>query len=84
MALAPTRTPSTAGRDMRSVVTNIDLTKRIEEVIVEHCEKRGAKNKNKDGNNFKSKNKIPRTVRLWMRRKSLASKSSRKLTVVSV
>ena len=28
MALAPTRTPSTAGRDMRSVVTNIYLTKR--------------------------------------------------------
>ena len=28
MALAPTRTPSTAGRDMRSVETNIDLTKR--------------------------------------------------------
>ena len=45
------------------------LTKKIEEVIIQHCEKRGAKEKNKDGNNFKSKNKIPRLVRLWMRRK---------------
>merc|ERR1712240_614488 len=31
--------------------------------------------KNRDGKNFKSNNKIPRTVRLWMRRKNLASKA---------
>ena len=51
------------------------LTNTIEEVIVKHCEKKGAIEKNKEGKNFRSKNKIPRTVRLWMRRKNLASKA---------
>ena len=50
------------------------LTNTIEEVIVKHCEKKGAIEKNKEGKNFRSKNKIPRTVRLWMRRKNFASK----------
>ena len=36
MALALTRTPSTAGRDMRSVVTNIYLTKRVSVTNIFH------------------------------------------------
>ena len=34
------------------------LTNTIEEVIVKHCEKKGAIEKNKEGKNFRSKNKI--------------------------
>ena len=43
------------------------------------CELRNPVKKTKDGDAFKSNNKIPRQVRLWLRRKSLASKALTKV-----
>ena len=42
--------------------------------------KKGPKNTTSEGKHFKSKNRIPRQTRLWLRRKSLASKALRKAT----
>ena len=59
-------------------VTAESLTNLIENTVINNCKKRDSKdtiNKNKEGTTYKSKNKIPRNVRLWMRRKNLASKA---------
>ena len=54
-------------------------------MVVKHCRKRDSKDtiKNtKEGRKFNSKKKIPWTVRLWLRRKNLASKALSKVRTV--
>ena len=46
------------------------------------CDLKNLDKLTKKGDNFKSKNKIPRQVRLWLRRKSLASKALMKVKTV--
>ena len=64
-------------------VTAESLTQIFEEMISKICDKKGPKNVNSDGKIFKSKNRIPRQTRLWLRRKSLASKQLRKATSIN-
>ena len=45
---------------------------------MKYCELKTAKKVNKEGKNFKSRNRIPRLVRLNMRRKQLASAALKK------
>ena len=66
-------------------MTAESLTNLIENTVINNCKKRDSKdtiNKNKEGTTYKSKNKIPRNVRLWMRRKNLASKALLKVKTV--
>ena len=52
-----------------SNVTAKSLTDAMEETVMKYCELKTAKKVNKEGKNFKSRNRIPRIVRLYMRRK---------------
>ena len=56
-------------------VTAQSLTDVIEEAVVKYCDLKSKKKLNKEGKKFKSKNRIPRMVRLNMRRKQEASKA---------
>ena len=51
-------------------------------MVIDHCEPRGAKNVTNQGKIFQSKNKIPHTTRLWLRRKILASKKLKTVKTV--
>ena len=59
-----------------------DLTKVIEQMVINFCDLKNPIKTTKEGNTFKSKNRIPRQVRLWMRRKNLASKAIRKVKTI--
>ena len=58
------------------------LTDIIERMVKENCDLRNPVKTTKEGNSYKSKNRIPRQVRLWLRRKSLASKALRKVKTI--
>ena len=60
-------------------VTAQSLTKTIEETVMKYCKLKSAKKVTKEGTNYKSKNRIPRLVRLNMRRKQLASVALKKV-----
>ena len=50
----------------------------LEEMVTKYCDLRNPPKKTRGGSDFKSKNKIPRIVRKWMRKKNLASKAIKK------
>ena len=52
-------------------------------MVVNHFDLRKSTKTTKEGNSFKSNNSIPWQVRLWMRRKSLASKAIRKVKTIT-
>ena len=56
-------------------ITPETLTDFIEDLIVNNCELRNPERKTSEGKSFKSNSRIPRTVRLWLRRKKLASRA---------
>ena len=58
-------------------VTAQSLTDVIEEAVMKFCDLKSKKKLNKEGKDFKSRNQIPRMVRLNMRRKQEASKALR-------
>ena len=51
------------------------LTQKIEEAVKLVCDLRNPNPKNRAGKNYSSRNRIPRQVRLNLRRKQLASKA---------
>ena len=58
------------------------LTTTIEDLIVRFCEPKSVKDKSKEDKLFQSKNRIPRVVRFWLRKKSLASKALMRVKTV--
>ena len=62
-----------------SDITAEKLTDIINDMVKKTCDLRNPENKTKNGEDFKSNNRIPRQVRLWLRRKSLASKALTKV-----
>ena len=63
-------------------INSVSLLTVMEEMLEKFCTKKGPKNATSDGTNFKSSNRIPRQTRLWLRKKSLASKALRKSTTI--
>ena len=64
-------------------VTAESLTEKLEEMVMTFCEAKTVKKLSKEGKIFNSKNRIPRAVRLNLRRKQLASKALKTVTSVS-
>ena len=63
-------------------VTPDKLIRTLEELVENFCDLRNPIKKTIEGSSFKSKNKIPRLVRKWLRKKNLASKAIKKVTTV--
>jgi len=59
-----------------------ELTDIIKRMVKENCDLRNPVKTTKEGNYYKSKNRIPCQVRLWLRRKSLALKALRKVKTI--
>ena len=55
------------------------FTNILNEMVKSICDLRNPEKRTKEGETFKSNNRIPRQVRLWLRRKSLASKALTKV-----
>ena len=63
-------------------ITPETLTEYIENLIVNNCEPKNSEKKTKEGKPFMSNSRIPRTVRLQLRRKKLASRAIKKVKTV--